>query len=102
MKTVFLLVIFVLSHGAHATAGGCEVFRWWWLLIEEVCSDVDQLMAGSRTVIDDIDMGGVVPMTCRIDEVETSARDVLDVNPAEDLIRFNDPSGPSVAQIGHN
>ena len=71
-------------------------------MIEEVCSDVDQLMAGSRTVIDDIDMGGVVPMTCRIDEVETSAGDVLNVNSAEDLIRFNDPPGPSVAQIGHN
>ena len=71
-------------------------------MIEQVCSDVEQFMTGCRAVIDDIDVGGAIPMIGRIDQMETSAGDVFDVNPAEDLIGFNNPSGTSLAQIGQN
>ena len=51
---------------------------------------------GRRAVVDDVDVGGVLTAGSGMDQVEAGPGDVLDVDPAEHLVGFDDATGSPV------
>ena len=81
------------GHGAHAFARGRKVFGFRSRSPQQGSPEVQQSVAGRRAVVDDIDVGGVLTVGSGMDQVEARPGDVLDMDPAEHLVGFDDATG---------
>ena len=59
-------------------------------------------MAGRRAVVNDVDVSGVLTAGSGMDQVEARPGDVLDVDPAEHLVGFDDATGSAVPKAAQD